>query len=248
MTVARHTDKQPDYKLRRINRRLNNERGDKEIKIKTDDLTGKTFERLTVLYRVEDKGNAHRWLCKCKCGNTKIISGASLKYGTTKSCGCLRREMMRDKQTKHGMSDTRFYRIWQAMITRCTNERDKHYSIYGGRGITVATRWRDFENFKKDMYESYLKHAELHGEEMTSIDRINSDGNYEVSNCKWSTPLEQVRNRKYKSGHAGVNKSSCGRGWVANIGIDYKLVYLGFYKDKEGAIKARKQAEEKYWR
>lgn len=155
--------------------------------------------------------------------------------------------MMREKQTKHGMSGTRFYRIWTAMNTRCSNKNDKFYSIYGGRGIKVSERWRDFMGFKDDMLKSYLEHAKLHGEERTSLDRINPDGNYEPSNCRWATPLEQVRNRKYNAEHVGVQRSSCGRGWIANIGIDYEIIYLGFFKNIEDAIKARKQAEEKYW-
>jgi hypothetical protein len=134
------------------------------------------------------------------------------------------------------------------MNTRCTNPKDKYYGIYGGRGIKVCDMWSDFENFRNEMYESYLSHVERFGESNTSIDRICSDGDYSLENCRWATSLEQVRNRRCKSGHVGVNRSSDGSGWVATIGVDYKLIYLGFFKELSEALEARKNAEKLYWK
>lgn len=215
--------------------------------IKTDDLTGNVYGRLTVLNREEDKGREHTWLCRCECGNTKIIRGPGLKYGRVKSCGCFRKDITAKRSTKHGLSDSRFYRIWCGMKTRCNNPNDKFYHIYGGKGIYFDNGWEEFNNFKEDMYDSYLRHVKDFGESHTTLDRIDSSKGYTKDNCRWATPLEQVKNRNYKSGHVGVNRDSNNEGWVATIGVDYKLKYLGYFKDKEDAVKARKEAELKYW-
>lgn len=97
-------------------------------------------------------------------------------------------------KVKHGLSRSRFYKIWGSMKARCLNEKHVHYGNYGGRGITICDKWLEFEGFMGDMYESYLKHCEDFGEDNTSIDRINSDGIYELNNCRWATNKEQQRN------------------------------------------------------
>lgn len=159
------------------------------------ELTGQIFERLTVIKAV-DKGINLRWLCQCSCGNTKPIRGADLKRGYVKSCGCLNRELLSERNHKHGLSTDRFHNIWIAMRQRCQNPNSSRYSYYGGRGVIVCERWQEFLNFKEDMYDSYLAHTKEFGKKNTSIDRINNDGNYELNNCKWSTQTEQVNNSR----------------------------------------------------
>ena len=95
------------------------------------------------------------------------------------------------------MKGTRFYRIWQEMKKRCDNTHCKDYCNYGGKGITYCNEWKDFRNFKTDMYDSYLDHCDKQGVEQTSIDRINYIGNYCKENCRWATPLIQSNNRSY---------------------------------------------------
>ena len=124
------------------------------------------FNRLLVLAHI--KGAL--WGCQCDCGKIVNIRTSSLKNGKIKSCGCLKNE---GNNKSHGLSKTRFFSIWSHMKNRCLNERNNRYQYYGGRGITVCDRWLKFENFRDDMYESYLEHCNEYGEKNTSIDRID---------------------------------------------------------------------------
>lgn len=156
------------------------------------DLTGCTFGFLTVVSRSDRpetiSNTRAQWLCVCKCGNTLRVKGASLRHGPTKSCGCRRIEMIRRLKVKHGQAGrTREYASWSSMLTRCRNQRSTKYPEYGGRGISVCERWHDFRLFFQDMGTR---------PEGTSLDRINVNGNYEASNCRWATPAEQSSNRR----------------------------------------------------
>lgn len=96
----------------------------------------------------------------------------------------------------HGFSRTRFYYIWAGMKKRCTLKTRPDFPRYGGRGISYCSEWEKFINFKNDMHESYLMHVDEFGEKNTTLDRINSNGNYCKSNCKWSTYSEQAKKHK----------------------------------------------------
>ena len=133
--------------------------------------------------------------CECDCGNTCVVHKSNLLNKSTQSCGCLYIESRGQASTTHGMSKTRFYSEWNKIIERCINPNDPSFKSYGQRGIKICDRWRySFENFRDDMYESYLKHVEEYGESDTTIERINVNGNYEPSNCTWKTRAEQNRN------------------------------------------------------
>lgn len=152
---------------------------------------GEKFGRLTVLSLTSiDKYYHKHYLCQCSCGNQKIVNESNLRTGCTKSCGCLQKE----NRIKHNMHKTRFYKIWQDMIIRCTNRNHKSYKNYGGRGIKVCNEWKNFICFKNDMYESYLKHFNQYHD--TTLDRINNNLGYSKENCTWKTNLEQQWNRQ----------------------------------------------------
>lgn len=156
------------------------------------DLKGKRLGKLTVIERVENIPKHHaRWLCKCDCGNTHIVESHCLIGGSVTSCGC----NLVVLHTTHGRSGSRLYTIWNGIKQRCLNENTKDYPYYGGRGITICDEWKnDFESFEKwalfNGYDAYAKRGEC------TLDRIDNDGNYEPSNCRWVTMKEQCKNRR----------------------------------------------------
>lgn len=149
------------------------------------DLTGLKFGRWTALSYYGYVNKRSLWNVKCECGNERKVDAYFLTSGKSKSCGCYRSE----KQTKHGRTGSPEYSVWEGMKERCYNPKSTFYHHYGGRGIIICDRWKDsFKNFFEDMGERpTLKH---------SIDRIDNDGIYEPSNCKWATQKEQRRNSR----------------------------------------------------
>lgn len=164
------------------------------------DLTGQRFGQITVVERTQNHicaGGQHKtaWICLCDCGNTFVATSGNLRNGHHTSCGCLVADRMSaiGKQKKHGESQTRLYRIWAGMKSRCSNPNSTKFSIYGGKGVKVCTKWANsFEKFRDwAMSNGYA-------DDLT-IDRIDSNGNYEASNCRWATYSEQNKNRsKYR--------------------------------------------------
>jgi hypothetical protein len=150
-------------------------------------LCGVRFGRLLVLslYQHGTHIVPPKWLCKCDCGNEKIISGKWLKRGTTKSCGCLWRESI----TTHGMHDIPEYAVYAQAKYRCENSSAKFYDSYGGRGIKF--NFTDFAQF--------IEHLGRRPKGKYTLDRINNDGNYELGNVRWATPKEQACNRRPNS-------------------------------------------------
>ena len=144
---------------------------------------------LTTISRYGVSNDGHTlWLCQCQCGNQCVKQSNNLKSSHTPSCNCKAKEASRSAATVHGMHRTRTYSSWQAMITRCHNNNAKDFKRYGAVGILVCQRWKcSFENFFLDMGERPLG---------KTLDRIKNDQGYSPDNCKWSTPIEQARNRK----------------------------------------------------
>lgn len=157
------------------------------------DLTGQRFGRLSVLYREDfikkDGKKETAYICKCDCGNQTKVLAYNLKNGHTLSCGCQSLENRVKARTTHHRTGTRLYRIWSGMKRRCNIPESEHYDCYGGRGIKVCDEWRTFEPF----YEWALSSGY---NELLTLDRVNNNGNYEPSNCRWTTPREQSNNTR----------------------------------------------------
>lgn len=163
-----------------------------------DDLTGQKFGKLAVIEHAGKANDGHAlWLCQCECGSKPIkVPSNALKLKRTTSCGCIPTEIIKKAGTNsatHGKRHTRLYNIWANMKQRCSNKNNPRYKDYGARGITVCDEWlHNFQSF----YDWSM--ANGYKDDLT-IDRKDNDGNYDPSNCKWSTYLEQSHNkRNYK--------------------------------------------------
>lgn len=141
-------------------------------------------------------GKRLKALYLCECGNQKVMRIDQVRSGNSLSCGCLQREFARSgaAHMRHGLANTRFWRIWSDMKRRTLHHHRSDYHRYGGRGISFSETWKDFEKFRDDMYESYLAHVKEHGEKNTSLDRVDVNGNYCKENCRWATWRQQANN------------------------------------------------------
>lgn len=182
-------------------------------------LTNKTYERLTVvecLGKIRQSPHIY-WLCICSCGKRKEVSGANLKSGAVKSCGCLQKERAKSVKTTHGLSMDRrgVYSTWLSMHKRCNNTKEKDKTVYMDRGIKVCERWKAFKNFYADMGERPAN---------TSLDRIDNDKGYEPGNCKWSSSVEQARNRRSTVKLTAFGQTKPLAAWAEEHGLHYKCL------------------------
>jgi len=163
---------------------------------KAKDISGKKYGRLTVIEWTGETSNRGRvWLCRCECGNTIEKSIGALNYGETKSCGCLRKEVCANLNKKHGLKKHPLYNTWKNIKQRCSNENRSDYYLYGGRGIEVCDKWKNsFMEFIKDTEEKYFICLWKNGE--SYIDRIDNNGNYEPSNVRFITNIENCNNQR----------------------------------------------------
>lgn len=190
---------------------------------KVNDLTGKRFGKLTVIQRAENDKYSHaRWLCKCDCGNTKVVNGFNLCKGYTKSCGCYNSEIASERtkkvMTKHGFYNTKLYKIYSGMKNRCYNKQSKNYKNYGMRGIRICDEWlNDYMCF----HDWAMNNGYSDG---MTIERNDVDGNYEPSNCKWITLHEQQFNKTDTHYLTYDGKTQSIAEWSIETGIKYSTL------------------------
>lgn len=181
------------------------------------------FGRLTTISNFKKNGRTY-WKCVCSCGNTCEVSQSNLATGIAKSCGCLNSELSSQRATKHGLAGTCLHNIWSGLFTRCENPNSSEYHNYGARGIKVCDEWQ-----KPDGFTNFYNWAMSNGyRDDLSIDRIDNNGNYEPSNCRWATRKEQSNNTRRNV-------------WITYNGMTMNLtqweVYLGL---KRGTLADRR--------
>ena len=183
-----------------------------------NDLTGFAFGSLTVLRlgEKERKTTGAWWLCQCACGKQKNIPASDLVSGGTNSCGCEHKARIAKAFTRHGMTGSRTYRIWQNMKTRCKKHMD-----YAGRGITYDKLWDKFDNFLADMGVA---------PDDMSLDRIDCNGNYEKSNCRWATQKQQMNNRRTNTFIEWDGKTQTISEWADELGISPTTLRCRIYE------------------
>ena len=194
------------------------------------DLTGQRFGRLVAIESVgRDKQGYVIWRCHCDCGNEKNVSTKNLGKGT-ESCGCLARELTIRRLTKHGKCHSRIYETYRGMVDRCNSPNTHEYENYGGRGIKVCDEWMDFQNFYDwAMANGYNEDAER---SQCTIDRMDVNGDYEPSNCRFVTMKTQQRNRRNNVLITYNGETHCLSEWAEIAGLRYgtflKRIYAGW--------------------
>ena len=191
----------------------------------TQDFTGMRINMLTVTERVYRNGQP-LWRCVCDCGNEIFVRHTRLTHGQ-KSCGCHASKMLAKRNTKHGQRHSKLYAVWRGLRSRCNNPKHPSYCDYGGRGISVCTEWDNTDDGFENFYEWSITNGYFDG---LSIDRIDNNGNYEPSNCRWATVKQQCNNRRsnivlnYKGVAHTVSE------WSEIIQVKSGTIYQRIYK------------------
>ena len=196
------------------------------------DIKGKRFGKLIAIERVKNVGKKVSWKCLCDCGKETIVLTTNLTTNRIKSCGCLKNQKLIERSTKHNQRHTKLYEVWKTMKQRCFNPNHKSFHNYGGRGIIVCDEW-------KDNYQAFYEWSMNNGyKEGLSIDRINNDGNYEPSNCRWADRFTQNNNTRQNKPVVidGVSKTI--HQWAREYNIPVEIVRNRLYNKHWDIVKA----------
>ena len=190
---------------------------------------GQRFGRLTVIGRsgTNNHGEA-TWLYLCDCGNETIVSASYLVHGHTKSCGCLAVERAREANITHGETNSKLYRAYTNMMTRCYNPNYKYYHAYGARGISVCEEWRGDGG-----YEKFSAWAKQNGyDAMLTLDRVDVDGDYSPANCRWATMKQQQNNRTNNARYEYNGEVKTMAEWAETLGVKYSRLQTLLWRKK----------------
>ena len=209
--------------------------------MKKQNLIGQTFGQLTVVDTASSRHGISHWLCKCTCGNLSEVSQNALKKGTSRSCGCYRKQLaaknMETRFVTHGDHKTRLYSIYIGMRKRCYTVKCSAYKSYGAKGIGVSHSW--------DTYDAFKEWALQNGyTDSMTLDREDSSKDYSPENCRWATYETQLRNRRKQtkpttSSFIGVSWNKQRQKWVAYVTVTKKTHLIGYFDDELVAAHAR---------
>lgn len=183
---------------------------------KATSVIGDRFGFLTISNEIEKVNKQRVVVCLCDCGLVKTVLLPNLRAGHTKSCGCIQKAAVKASNSTHGLSASREHISWASMKARCSDSSRPDYGHYGGRGISFCKEWTRFEAFLADMGER---------PKGTSLDRIDVNGNYEPSNCRWATAEQQANNKRVNriidiNGGSQTLAQAC-----ASKNLNYKTVH-----------------------
>lgn len=207
---------------------------------KYNSLIGKKFNSLTILAIDSHNDSGHySLLCKCDCGNTKCIRSDRVVNGVTKTCGCRNVGYNNYSEKRLSRKYSKLYSCWNTMRHRCYNPKNHKYKSYGGRGITVCQEW-------KNSFEPFLKWAMANGySNGVTIDRINVNGNYEPTNCRWVTSLEQARNKTTNKFIFYKGETKCLSQWCEELNLPSATIWarlrIGWSTEKAFETPIRKK-------
>ena len=191
-----------------------------------DDILGHRFGKLIAVEKLTGANGYLVYKCVCDCGGEKLVTESSdLRNGRVKSCGCM--------TVKHGKTDTRLYTILRCIKERCLSDKHEAYSRYGGRGITVCDEWLDKDNGFINFYNWAMENGY---EEGLSIDRIDNNGNYEPSNCRWATPKQQANNTRTNVYFTRNGITCTAKQFSEKFGVPYHKVLRCYHKYGNNAV------------
>lgn len=215
---------------------------------KFKDLTGQKFGKLTAICAQKDpSGRRYIWTCLCDCGKYTTATPSALIRKTKRSCGCIQHEILLKRNTKHGYSGERLYRVWKGMRSRCNNPSHKSYAKYGGRGIEVCDKWNsDYLEFRNwalsNGYDELAKYGEC------TLDRIDVNMGYSPENCRWVNECSQANNKRDNRMITINGETKNVATWAKELKIDSGVIYarlnnLGWSEEKAVSTPVRKCAK-----
>lgn len=192
---------------------------------------GQMFGKWEVIGEPVREKEGHHWLYPCRCSceahTEKYIDKYNLIKGKSRSCGCIASEVTRQRMTRHGLCRTRLFHVWLSMRARCNNPKNTRYAAYGGRGIKICDEWNDFKVFHDWAYANGYDESAKYGE--CTIDRIDTNGNYEPSNCRWCNSKEQANNRRRNVNITYNGETKTAEEWAESIGIKSQTLRKRIY-------------------
>lgn len=191
---------------------------------KAKDLTGQKFGRLTAISSEKGKeGRRFIWTCLCDCGNYTKATTVSLTHGLKQSCGCIQRNILKKRNSTHGYSNERLYKVWKGMRSRCNNPHHKSYPKYGGRGIGICHEWDNYEAFRKwALNNGYQEDATY---SKCTLDRIDVNKGYSPDNCRWVNEFVQANNTRCNHILEYNGERLTVAQWSRKLGISADVIY-----------------------